>query len=294
MGGMRFAAMGAARPGWRLAGLAGLAMAGLAVAALTLAAGAAGAQPRALAWEHWRASDEDSAAAIDHRAFDDFLRRYRVMGADGVARVRYGAISDADLAALRAYTGRLEAVDVARLRRDEQRALWVNLYNALTIAIVREAWPVRSIRRVGLFGPWRKKRLLMDGLRLSLDDIEHRILRPLWGDARIHYVLNCASIGCPNLPERAMGAADGERMLEAAAREYINHSRAVDFAGDEMVLSRIYDWFAGDFGSAGQLRAHLAHYAAPQLRERILAARGVRSHRYDWAVNAAADGEGGP
>lgn len=83
---------------------------------------------------------------------------------------------------------------------------------------------------------------------MSLDDIEHRILRPIWQDNRIHYALNCASLGCPNLAPVAYTAANTEALLERGAREYVNHPRGVSFEHGALVVSSLYLWFKADFG----------------------------------------------
>ncbi len=97
----------------------------------------------------------------------------------------------------------LAATSADRLRRAEQFPFWINLYNALTVKVVLDHYPVEIIRDIdispGLFadGPWGKKLVTVEGEALSLDDIEHRILRPIWKDPRLHYVLNCAALGVP-------------------------------------------------------------------------------------------------
>jgi hypothetical protein len=144
-------------------------------------------------------------------------------GADGVNRFAYGTVTQEDQAALKAYLGTLRALRPQDYNRDEQFAYWANLYNAATVDLIIKAYPVKSIRDLGFasLGPWRKIILTVNGKALSLDDIEHGILRPIWRDVRIHYAVNCASIGCPNLALKAYRAAVLNDMLEEAARDYI-------------------------------------------------------------------------
>ena len=262
--------------------------------ACLLAPGAAAAQPRAIAWERWRAHAPGSRHRLDHAAFDGVLARHRRMGADGVARFDYAAARGAR-APLDAYLAMLQAQDIAALDRPEQFAFWANLYNALTLAVVLDHWPVASIRDIaispGLFarGPWGARLARLAGEALTLDDIEHRILRPLWRDARVHYAVNCASIGCPNLPARAFRGDGLDGMLDAAARDFVNHPRGAGFdAGGRLVVSSLYRWFREDFGGddAGVL-AHLVRYATPDHARRIAARGRLDDHAYDWAINAA-------
>ncbi len=117
--------------------------------------------------------------------------------------------------------------------------------------------------------------------------MEHRILRPLWKDNRVHYAVNCASLGCPNLQPQAYTPENMELLLEKWAREYVNHSRGVRFAGERLYLSSIYDWFQADFGESDEaVLRHLRQYAAPDIASRLKEFRGKISYDYDWRINA--------
>ena len=169
----------------------------------------AAAAPKAELWPRFAAHDENATTTIDHAPWDRFLKAHVVAGKDGIARIAYAKVPAADKAALGGYIERLAATPVTTLNRAEQRAYWINLYNALTVKVVLDHYPVDGIKDIrispGLFssGPWGRKLLKIEGEDVSLDDIEHRILRPVWKDPRIHYAVNCASIGCPNLPAEA-------------------------------------------------------------------------------------------
>jgi hypothetical protein len=258
-----------------------------AAALLTSPAASAGSWPR------WRRHAPGSRAIVDHRAWDGFLARRLHRGADGVNRIAYGAAKEGGASALAEYVRMLEQTDVDLLDRPEQFCFWANLYNARTVLLMIEHWPVASIRDIaispGLFsvGPWGRKLMRVNGEALSLDDIEHRILRPLWRDPRVHYVVNCASIGCPNLKPTAWRPATLEPDLETAARDFVNHPRGVTVRPDgRIVVSSIYRWFREDFGDsdAGVL-AHLAHYADPRLAAALRARNRIDDDSYDWSVN---------
>jgi len=156
--------------------------------------------------------------------------------------------------------------------------------------VVLDAWPVRSIRdiRSGLVaGPWRRKLVSVGGVDLSLDDFEHNILRKGWTEPRVHYAVNCASIGCPNLPLRAFRGSTLGPQLDAAARAYVNTPRAVRFDGEALVVSSIYKWYAADFGGSDvRVIAHLARYADAPLKARLQAATRIGRDAYDWSINA--------
>jgi len=240
-----------------------------------------------------------AAFAADNAPFDTLLTRYVVASPDGVNRVRYRAwaANTADRAALDAYVAALERETPSQMARNEAFAYWANLYNAVTLQIVLENYPIRSIRDVrsrtldprGLIGPWRTERVRVEGRRLTLDAIEHDILRPTFGDPRVHYAVNCASIGCPNLQRRAWHAATLDSDLDAAARAYVNHSRGARFdANGRLQVSSIYRWFAVDFGgSPNGVLAHLRAYAAPALSERLRSTSVVAGHSYNWSLNEA-------
>lgn len=250
------------------------------------------AAPKAVLWPRWQAHDPSSVATVDHTVWDRLLRAYVRLPADGIARFAYGAVTPADRAALVSYVQDLGAVPVSSLNRGEQWALWTNLYNALTVGTILDHYPVASIRDIdispGLFanGPWGRAMIAVEGQALSLDDIEHRILRPVWQDPRIHYAVNCAALGCPNLVAEAFTPANAEPMLEAAARAFVNHPRGVTISDGRVRVSSIYHWFEEDFGGSDQgIVAHLMQYADPDLAAALRGQTTVRDLGYDWRLN---------
>ena len=254
------------------------------------AASVGSAQAAPEPWNYWERNDATSTLTIDHSIWTVFLGRYVIAGRDGINRVDYGHVSPEDRAALMGYVASLEAAPVTRLSRAEQFDYWVNLYNATTVKLILDHYPVRSIREIsaGFFsiGPWSDKRLTIEGQAVSLDDIENRILRPIWSDPRVHYALNCASLGCPNLQPRAFTPAITEELLERSARDYVNHERGVLISYDRLIVSSIYHWYKEDFGGtdAGVI-AHLKHYAAPQLAAELNRITAIYDDHYDWRLN---------
>jgi hypothetical protein len=190
------------------------------------------------------------------------------------------------------YLASLQGTAVSRLSRPEQKAYWINLYNALTVKTILDHYPVKSIRDIdispGWFsdGPWDAKLLTIEGEEVSLNDIEHRILRPIWQDNRVHYAVNCASLGCPNLQAQPFTANNMEDLLDQAARDYINHPRGMKVAGDKAILSSIYDWFQVDFGGNEEgVRQHLLKYAGPERTAYLKTGKVRFSYDYDWTLN---------
>jgi Protein of unknown function, DUF547 len=250
-------------------------------------------------WARWQRHDPASAEVLDFDAWDALLRRVVVPGADGINRVDYAALAGPEAAALDRVVARLAAVQIGGYSRDEQLTYWINLYNAVTLQVVARHYPVASIRDIdispGWFadGPWGAEVVSVEGEALTLNDIEHRILRPIWGDPRIHYAVNCASLGCPNLAPEAYSAARAEAMLDRAAVDFINHPRGVDRTGGRLVVSKIYDWFLEDFGGTTEaLLAHLAGFAAPELAADLRAREKIDGTAYDWSLNDLATPSG--
>jgi len=241
--------------------------------------------------ERFAAYDAKSSKTVDHSAWDRLLKAHLSPGKDDLNRFDYGALKARGLGDLENYLNHLQSIDPAKLSRDEQFAFWTNLYNAKTVEIVTRHYPVKSIQGIRLSnflipGPWREKVIKVVGASLSLDDIEHAILRPIWRDPRIHYVVNCASVGCPNLQDRAYTGSAIEVMLEKAARDYINSPRGVRFNGSQSVFSSLYDWYGSDFGgSTPRILAHIRKYAGPVLADRIAAVKQIVDYEYDWALN---------
>jgi hypothetical protein len=240
-----------------------------------------------------------ATASYDHGAWTALLRAHLRDAGAPPTRLAYGAFSPQDRAALRAYLDGMQLRGVAGLDRAGQFAYWINLYNAQTVAVVLDHYPVASIRDIALGGgvraailggPWQKKLMTVAGIRLSLDDIEHGILRRLFRDPRLHYAINCASMGCPSLGAEAFSADTLEDQLQSAACEFISAPHGVAFEGQSLVLSSIFEWYRKDFGGTDRsLLEHLASHAEALLRERLLQASRIDSYRYDWRLNDHAE-----
>ncbi|MEM6546824.1 MAG: DUF547 domain-containing protein [Pseudomonadota bacterium] len=264
---------------------------GAAAGLMAVASVPAAAAPKSrLIDERW--TRHGSGADPEHGDWAAFLDKYLVTGTPGgVNLLRYGAAAK-DRDGLKRYLDAMQAVEATALSRDAAMAYWLNLYNAVTVDLVLDDYPVDSIKEVrgGLFntGPWGDEVVRVEGQDLSLDDIEHGILRPVWRDPRIHYGVNCASIGCPNLAAEPYSAPKLEAMLEAGARDYVNHARGVSETSGGLVVSSIYIWFQEDFedSDAGVIR-HLNQYAAGATKGIVEDATRIADDRYDWALNDA-------
>ncbi|MGH6895552.1 MAG: DUF547 domain-containing protein [Geminicoccaceae bacterium] len=253
------------------------------------------AAPRAERWERWAAHDPDSMRHIDHAKWEAFLTRYLRIGADGVHRVAYGQVTAADRARLDDYIARLAALPISAYDRAEQMAYWINLYNALVVRLVVDHYPIASIRDIGRRpgvpggGPWSERLVEVEGIPLSLNDIAHRILRPIWRDPRVHYALACGAVSCPNLQPAPFDAQQLERQLSEAAMAYINGSRCITITDDRLSLSSIYRWYRDDFGPTDRdVINHLMAYAEPGLAMRLQRFDRISEDSFDWRLNGAA------
>ena len=210
---------------------------------------------------------------------------------NGLAHFDYSGLkaNAADKAKLDGYIESLEAMNPDSMSENEAIAFWANLYNAVTIQVVVDNYPVKSIKKLGSFnsGPWKKDLVTVNGKKMSLNDIEHGTLRKNYPNpAYVHYMVNCASIGCPNLHNEAWEADTLEAKRKEAAAAYINSPRGAMVDGDELTVSSIYDWFQEDFGGnkAGVIE-HLRTYATGDLATAIQNGAKIDDFEYDWSLN---------
>ena len=246
-------------------------------------------------------------AEPDTAPWTALLQRHVVVLRGGQAtQVRYAGFA-AERGALKAWLEVLSGVSRAafdRWPKASQQAFLINAYNAFTVELILTKYPaLKSIRDLGslLQNPWKPKWIPLLGTKVSLDDIEHGLLRERgrYDDPRVHFAVNCASIGCPALREEAFTAARLDAQLdEQTTRFMADRTRnRWDAARGRLALSRIFDWYGEDFrlGHRGidSLPAFAARHAdlladAPADRERI---RGQTTEivflESDWALNDA-------
>ncbi len=266
--------------------------------AVALFVGNADAGPTKLkSTSFWQTSDETSVKQVNHGAWQDILTVYLRVHGSGINKFDYASLkaNAKDTSKLTKYLDYLQELDPRTYSRAEQKAYWINLYNALTVKVVVDAFPVDSIRDIcrdraagsECSGPWNEVRAKVAGQGLTLDNIENDILRPIWKDNRIHYGLSCASHSCPDLSGTAFTAKNTETLLDTGARKYVNDKRGVDFMEDDfIIISSIYDWYVEDFGNNKQgVIKHLARYADKELAERLKNFNGAVDYEYDWRLN---------
>ena len=238
----------------------------------------------------WTKHNATNNRAIDHSSWNRLLGKYVRKDVSGLNRIAYSKVTQVDKAALDVYIVSLSKIEISKRSRTVQKAFWINLYNAVTVDLILDNYPVRSIRDIksGLIsiGPWGKELVAVESRDLTLDNIEHNILRPIWKDPRIHYAVNCASVGCPNLHTKAFTGKNTEKFLNQLARDYINNPRGLSIKNGRITVSKIYKWFAYDFGnSEAEILKHFAQYASPERRAALERIGRISKSKYDWSLN---------
>ena len=177
-----------------------------------------------------------------------------------------------------AFLGALQAdIPAATASREAQMAYWINVYNAFTIKLIVDNYPVKSIKDINKGEPWKKEWIQIAHTTYSLDNIENDILRKKYKDARIHFAINCAARACPPLRAEAFAADKLEAQLEEQTTNFVNSQTNV-IGGNALKISSIFSWFKADFGD---VPAFLRKYS----RTKFGASPTIAYQKYDWSLN---------
>jgi len=238
--------------------------------------------------------------SVDHSAFTDLLQTY----VDEAGQVDYASLTAQRDAALTPYLQRLAETDPSNLDRDARLAFWINAYNALTLKLIVDHYPVESIKDITPVGgpsipelnaPWFVKVGEVGGQMRTLDEIEHEIIRTRFDAPRIHFALVCAAVSCPRLRREAFTGNRLDAQLDAQAHAFLHdHAKNQIPADDGTIrLSRIFKWFEEDFGeSTDDLQRYLASYFEGAVHAKLQAAAyDVGYLDYDWTLNDQADSQ---
>lgn len=213
--------------------------------------------------------------SFDHSTYDALVREH----VDPRGHVDYGALKN-DEAKLDAYLRSLARADLESLSTDEQLALLINAYNAFTLRLILDHYPnIESIRDID--DPWTTRRWVVGGHTLSLDDVEHGLIRPLFDDPRIHFAVNCASLGCPPLRRGAYTGAGIDEQLDEATRRALSDPRWARVENGTVKVTKVLDWYGSDFDSVPDF---VARHASPELGN-ALKAGDLEFLDYDWSLN---------
>lgn len=207
--------------------------------------------------------------------------------------VDYAALAK-NPAPLDSYVNQLAGVSEATFKswsKDEQMAFLINLYNASTLKLIADNYPVKSIKDIGglLKGPWKQPVVLLFGKKQTLDHVEHDLLRPNYNEARVHFAVNCASIGCPPLRAEAFTADKLDKQLDEQGREFLRDGSKnyLDAKNKTLHLSPIFKWFEEDFTKqSGSVQDFVLPFVIDADRKVIKQGGiSIKQTDYDWNLN---------
>lgn len=221
-------------------------------------------------------------AVVDYQLWANVLGKY----VDENGLVNYEGLLQ-DRADFDKFMDQIETADISGLSDIEKKAFWINAYNAITVDVILKKYPVKSIRRINFGLVWEVPRRAA-GKRRSLGHIEHKIIRPL-GDPRIHFAINCASIGCPKLPNKPFYPETLDAQLEAETKRFINDTEKIrlDRSTNTLYHSAILSWFEEDFlVTDPDLLSYIKRYINPDdlayLNQNEVK---LKKAKYDWGLN---------
>jgi Protein of unknown function, DUF547 len=213
------------------------------------------------------------ATANLHDAFDAILKKY----VSTTGKVNYKEIKE-NKAALEAYTKALsDNPPTEKAPKNERFAYWINAYNAFTLKMIVDNYPLSSVTKLDGGKPWDVKRITIGGKKYSLNDIENNVLRPM-GDARIHFAINCAAKSCPPIHNVAFTAANLNSVLESRTKRFINDTKANSLKDSELKISKIFDWYGKDFDKIPEF---INRFAITKVKTDAK----IGFMEYDWSLN---------
>ena len=224
-----------------------------------------------------------AAGPVDNSIYSILLGKYVKNG-----HVDYQGFK-AEEEKLNQYLKVLENIDSDNLSRNEQFAFYINAYNAWTIKLILNGYPgVKSIKDLGSIfkSPWKKKMCRIDGDIITLDDIEHNILRPRFKDPRVHFVINCAALSCPPLGSEPYLGSTLDQQLNHASTAFINNPQRNYLEDNTLYISKIFKWFSEDFHD--DVVGFFLKYAQGDLKKQLEERKSkikVKYLDYDWLLN---------
>lgn len=228
-------------------------------------------------------SNSRSDNAVDHSIYTSLLKKYVHQG-----NVDYRGFKMEE-SKLDQYLKVLENIDPKSHSRNEQFAFYINAYNAWTIKLILSGYPgIKSVKDLGniLKTPWKKKICRIDGDVITLDDIEHNILRPRFKDPRVHFAINCAALSCPPLGSKPFLGITLDQQLDDATRAFINNPKRNYLDGDTLYVSKIFRWFKEDFNN--DVIGFFIKYADEDFKKELEIRKQtikINYLHYDWSLN---------
>lgn len=224
-----------------------------------------------------------SGSTVDHGIYATLLEKYVDKG-----NVDYQGFKTEEKK-LDQYLAVLETVNSNKLSRNKQFAFYINAYNAWTIKLILSGYPgVKSIKDLGTIfkNPWKKKICRIDGDVITLDDIEHKIIRPTFKDPRVHFAINCAALSCPPLISQPYLGSTLDQQLYDSARAFVNDPKSNYFSSNALYVSKIFKWFSEDFNN--DIIGFFLKYAKDDFKKELESKRKeikIKYLHYDWSLN---------
>lgn len=207
-------------------------------------------------------------------SWDTFLKKY------------VSATGDVDYKSIKANKKELDAITkifsatsvLSSWSKNDQLAFWINAYNVFTIDLIVNNYPINSIQNLDSGKPWDVKRITIAGKKYSLNNIENDIIRSQFKDARIHFAVNCAAKSCPPILNSAFLGKTLDAQLDAVTKKFINNPNYQSITAAKLTLSKIFDWYAVDFGD-------IVTFINKYSNVKVNKSASISYKEYDWALN---------
>ena len=220
--------------------------------------------------------------APSHQQWDKLLKKH----VNAAGMVNYKGFQK-DKAELDAYLRTLSETAPKKIKsKNDQKAFWINAYNAFTVSLILQHYPVKSIKDIGgsiykINTAWDIRFIRIDGEKYDLNNIEHKILRKKFDDPRIHFVIVCASVSCARLSRDAYTGDKLEAQLEAASKDFLNDKAKNNIRADKAELSKYFTWYKGDFTNEGSLVDYINKYSQTKINNNTK----INYVDYNWNLN---------
>lgn len=220
---------------------------------------------------------EDAIVAFSHEKFDELLMQH----VDAVGDVDYVAFVE-DTTQLKTYLDYLAVNEPETTwSANKKMAYWINLYNAFTIYTILQEYPVNSILDIDNGMVWTQRMATVGDTAYTLDQIEKERLLATFNEPRVHFAVNCAAVSCPPLQNKAWTESNIQQYYTNATRDFINNTDYNYVSMDSLAVSKIFDWYAADFGGASNLVGYFQQYADSTIADSAV----VTFQNYDWDLN---------
>jgi len=250
--------------------------------------------PKSKLIEFWDDHESSSRMEVNHNEWQAILSKYvQDQHPSGISRFNYEAVTAEDVLKLKEYIAYLELLDPRQLNLAEAQAFWINLYNALMLDKILDSYQEGSNRAVNRLlrgslrsSRWSKNIAKVTLQNLSLDDIQHGILRPMWNDPRIHFVITTGALSGANILKTAFNGENNEELLEQSKRDFFSHDKAVRVDDNRIVLNSLFNWYRDDFATdKDSLLRYIRKNVSEDTRKSLEDLSSIR-YEYLWELNA--------